>query len=152
MKQTLHNTLHNLTKFLRFYWRRTYSYPGNTWFIFKTFFAFPSSDIWQSNSHAGRDGTDCSQLGAQFLMLFFIWTTLLLCWFCLGFFTTGLHSPQVPPQLHASIKYLYLCLKLYSPAGLTMPDKLWDCDGWYQDLFKCMEIEAREMKLFVQVL
>lgn len=49
MKQLLHNTLHNLTKFLEFAEGRTYSYLGNRRFILQTFLEFPSSGIWQSN-------------------------------------------------------------------------------------------------------
>lgn len=33
-----------------------------------------------------------------------------------------------------------------------MPEKLWGCDGRYHNLFTFMETEAKEMKLFIQVL
>lgn len=126
---------------------RTYSYLGKIRLILQTFFEFPGLDTWQSG---------CVRKGEMKLILH-NWELSLWCcalsglhsyfvFFCLFF------SPEVSPHLCVSITYLYSCLILYSPSGLSVPDKLWDCDGYYQNLFTFKETEAKEIKFFVQVL
>lgn len=129
MKQMLHNTLSNLTKFLKFYWRKNLFLPGKD----KTYFA---NFLWISRlrylakwlCQEGRDEADSSQLGAQFLMLCFIWVIFLL-WFyffvLFCFFSPACYSSEVSPHLCVSITYRHSCLILYSPSGLRVPDKLW---------------------------
>lgn len=144
-----HDTLSNLTKFLHSTEERIYSYLGKTRLILQTFFEFPGSGTWQSSRvmqtelklilHTWELSLGCSSLSG--LLSFF------------GFaFPTVHYSPEVSLHLCLSIAYLCRSLILYSPAGLTMPDKLWDCDGCYQNLFTFKKNEAEEITLFVQVL
>lgn len=140
MKRTLHNTLTNLTKFLKFYWRKNLFLPVKD----KTYFAnfgFPSSDTWQSSC----------VMQAEMKLIFHNWELSFWCCSLSGLlccfvfvFPTAHYSPEVSPRLHVSITYLCSCLILYSPAALTMPDKFWDCDECYQYLFIFTETKARK--------
>lgn len=128
---------------------RTYSYLGKTRLTLQTSFAFPGSDTWQSGCVMQAE----EQLILHNWELSFWCRSLSGLLSCFVFvFPRAHYSPDASPHLCVSITYLYSCLILYSPAGLTMPDKLWDCDGCYQNLFPFMETEAKEMKFFVQVL